>query len=118
MPVGIRQLLRDRLATMLRHPWSPPLCGRPLLGPNVLARSEYLFAALAATGLSGPDLVAAGHALANAVIGAALTRSTATADPDADGVLAAHPTLAAAACPHDWDAVFERGMDLLLAGLG
>jgi hypothetical protein len=61
---------------MLRHPWSVALLGRPLLGPNVLARIEHLQAALQRAGLDEPHLSAATHALANYVIGSASTQST------------------------------------------
>lgn len=45
-------------AALLRHPWSGPLASsRPLLGPNALARSEFVFAALVGAGFRGgrPD---------------------------------------------------------------
>lgn len=50
---------------MLRHPWSPPLLGRPLLGPDVLARTEFLQSTLAGAGLRGHDLTAATHGIAD-----------------------------------------------------
>jgi hypothetical protein len=112
---------------MLRHPWSPPLLGRPMIGPNVLARTEFLQSTLVRAGLSGPDLTAATHAIANLAIGSALTESAwhGSALPQRTAYelirdqAADYPTLAAnhhLDAP-DVDAVFARGLDLLLAGL-
>ncbi len=72
----IRELLCAWHATMLEHPWSPALVGRPQIGPNVLSRTEYLHASLARAGLSGHDLTTASHVLANYVVGAALNDAT------------------------------------------
>lgn len=58
---------------MLGHPWSAAvLGGRPLLGPNVLARTDFLYARLAGLGLSGARLATAAYSVANYVIGSAL----------------------------------------------
>ena len=73
---ALRALLTDWRAAMLAHPWSPSLLGRPLLGPNVLARTEVLHATLTRAGLSGIDLAAAARVLANFVIGTAMADAT------------------------------------------
>ncbi|GAA4386686.1 TetR/AcrR family transcriptional regulator [Tsukamurella soli] len=73
---AVRSLLVGWRAAMLAHPWSPNLLGRPLLGPNVLARTEFLQATLTRTGLSGADLAATSRLLSNFVIGAAMTDAT------------------------------------------
>jgi AcrR family transcriptional regulator len=73
---AIRALLLGWRAAMLTHPWSPGLLGRPLLGPNVLARTEFLQAMLTRAGLSGIDLASASQLLANFVIGAAMADAT------------------------------------------
>jgi AcrR family transcriptional regulator len=73
---AVRTLLRRWRAAMLAHPWSPSLLGRPLLGPNVLARTEFLQAMLTRAGLSGIDLEAATRLLSNFVIGAAMADAT------------------------------------------
>lgn len=114
-------------AAMLRHPWSVGVLGRPLLGPNVLARTEFLHSALAGAGLTGPDLVAAAYALANFVIGSALMQVASggadEAREAADGLLARerdrYPSLAAHGhlSGHDWDDAFARGLDCLLDGI-
>ncbi|MBO2463681.1 TetR/AcrR family transcriptional regulator [Actinomadura violacea] len=114
-------------AAMLRHPWSVAVLGRPLLGPNVLARTEFLHSALAGAGLTGPDLVAAAYGLANFVIGSALMQvASGGADEGreaADGLLARerdrYPSLAAHGhlSGHDWDDAFARGLDYLLDGI-
>ncbi|MFC8848163.1 hypothetical protein [Micromonospora sp. NPDC057141] len=48
---GVRVLVCAWRAAMLRHPWAPRLIGRPMLGPNVLARTEFLQTALVRTRL-------------------------------------------------------------------
>ncbi|WP_106192514.1 TetR/AcrR family transcriptional regulator [Umezawaea tangerina] len=73
---GVRDLLIGWRAAMLAHPWSPSLLGRPMLGPNVLARTEFLQATLTRAGLSGIDLASATSVLAEFVIGAAITETT------------------------------------------
>jgi AcrR family transcriptional regulator len=72
----IRALLLGWRAAMLAHPWSPGLMGRPLLGPNVLARTELLQAMLTRAGLSGVDLAAVTRLLSEFVIGAAMSDTT------------------------------------------
>lgn len=114
--------------TMLRHPWSPPLLGRPMLGPNVLARTEFLQSTLARAGLAGAALVAATHGLANLTIGSALTESTWRTEPRVSQTAAhehiranavAYPTLAENdhLAALDEDALFDRAVDSFLAGL-
>lgn len=127
-------LFMDELRTaLLRHPWSAPLASsRPLLGPNALARSEFVYAALVAGGFDGDALTAAAAAVSNYVIGtvsseaawryedaevetagrtalAAHLRETATAHP----TLAAHPP----SLRTDREGHFARGRDFLLDGL-
>lgn len=72
----VRALLHGWRAAMLRHPWAPALIGRPMLGPHVLARTEYLQATLTRGGLTGHALAVTTRLLANYVIGAALTEAT------------------------------------------
>lgn len=72
-----------------RPPWSTALVNRPMLGPHVLERTEYLHAALARAGLTGTELVAAARVLANFVIGNAVVESSRPllgADPDREGL--------------------------------
>lgn len=119
----VRALLGGWYGVMLRHPWAPGLLGRPMLGPNVLARTEFLQASLARGGFTGLDLAVATHGLANYVIGSALTRVAGGSPTAADQHVRAHaaeyPTLAATGHlgEQDWDDVFRRGLDSLLAGL-
>ncbi|MDH2427313.1 TetR/AcrR family transcriptional regulator [Sphaerisporangium sp. TRM90804] len=126
----VRALVLQWRATMLRHPWAAGLLGRPLLGPNVLERTEFLQATLRRAGFEGPVLAAATHGLANYVIGSAATQSTwqHLATPElqqsADAHVRAHadlyPTLAVThhLGEHDWDDLFRRGLEFMLAGLG
>jgi AcrR family transcriptional regulator len=115
-------------ATMLRHPWSPVLLGRPMLGPNVLARTEFLQSALARAGLAEQALAVATHGLANLTIGSALTESAWHAGPQVSqqaaqehvrARAAAYPTLAANdhLAVRDRDALFEEAVDCFLSGL-
>ncbi|MFG1645953.1 TetR/AcrR family transcriptional regulator [Amycolatopsis sp. NPDC049252] len=73
---GLRTLLVGWRAAMLAHPWSPALLGRPLLGPNVLARTEFIQAKLVEAGLAGLELAAATRTLAGFVLGAAMADAT------------------------------------------
>ncbi|WP_239127118.1 TetR/AcrR family transcriptional regulator [Asanoa siamensis] len=116
-------------AVMLRHPWAPGLVGRPLLGPNVLARTEFLQSALVRGGFSGVRLAVVTRLLANFVIGAALTESTWQRSSDGssssraaarDYVSSApdlYPTLVASGHLDDaWsdDDLFARGVEAIL----
>jgi AcrR family transcriptional regulator len=114
---------------MLAHPWSTTLLGRPLMGPNVLARTEFLHAALRRAGLTGPRLTAAAYAVSHHVIGSAMMQAawqgrdeTAVRDA-ADEHLRRHrdryPALAEHGHPsgNDWDAAFTQGLAYLLDGI-
>jgi AcrR family transcriptional regulator len=124
----VRVLVRAWRGAMLRHPWAPRLVGRPMLGPNVLARTEFLQSALVRGGCGGLHLAVATRTLANYVIGASLTEATwrQTADPGAraaarDHIAAsagAYPTLSASGHLDDtrWDddLLFEKGLDAVI----
>ncbi|MEO3770119.1 TetR/AcrR family transcriptional regulator C-terminal domain-containing protein [Micromonospora sp. B9E7] len=124
----IRVLVRGWRAAMLGHPWAPRLIGRPMLGPNVLARTEFLQSALVRGGCSGLQLAVATRMLANYVIGAALTEATwhQTAGPDARAAARAHVAANASAYPTldasghldgaqwDDDLLFEEGLNGIL----
>lgn len=125
----VRTLVLRWRETMLRHPWAAALIGRPLLGPNVLIRTEFLQATLSRAGFEGSVLAAATHGLANFVIGSAATQSTwqmtspeirSSADTHVRGQADLYPTLAATRhlAEQDWDDLFCRGLEYLLAGLG
>lgn len=95
----VRALITDWYTVLLRHPWAPGLLGRPLPGPNMLARTEFLAATLVRGGFSGAALAAATHGLADYAVGAALTRTAAGPPHLADRLVQDHageyPTLAA-----------------------
>jgi AcrR family transcriptional regulator len=126
---SVFELARGWRAAMLRHPWAPGLVGRPMLGPNVLARTEFLQAALVRGGFAGWQLAVVTRLLANFVIGAALTEATwqRTSDPEARAAArrritaepAAYPTLVASGHLDDgrWsdDPLFDRGIAAILA---
>ncbi|WP_279433097.1 TetR/AcrR family transcriptional regulator C-terminal domain-containing protein [Actinomadura bangladeshensis] len=112
--------------TMLDHPWSAAILGgRPLLGPNVLARTDFLYATLATTGLAGARLATAAYAVAIYVIGSALMQVGAQdGTSGAAEHLARSRDLYPALAEHghlddgDWDAAFVQGLDYLLDGIG
>lgn len=124
----LRTLLLDWRAAMLAHPWSPSLLGRPLLGPNVLARTEFLQAMLSRAGLSGIDLAAATRLLSEFVIGAAMTETSlrplddpavlAKAQAHITGRRELYPTLSASGFVDraQWseDELFRLGLDRVL----
>ncbi|WFE67486.1 TetR/AcrR family transcriptional regulator [Micromonospora sp. WMMD714] len=125
----VRTLTAGWRAAMLRHPWAPSLIGRPMLGPHVLARTEFLQSALVRAGFTGVHLAVMTRLVANYVIGAALTEATwrQTNDPRVraearrhlEANAAAYPTLTASGHLDDaqWsdDDLFLRGLDAILA---
>jgi AcrR family transcriptional regulator len=125
----ITALLDGWRAAMLRHPWSAALLGRPMLGPNVLARTEFLHAVLADAGFTPPHMTSAAYALANYVIGAALTQTAWQSRDGSDTYTTAnqhlhrqrdrYPVLNARGymVQDDWDANFRRGVTYILDGI-
>lgn len=127
---AVTALITGWRAVLLDHPWSAALLGRPMLGPNVLARSEFLYATLLKAGVVEPHLTAAAYGLSNYVIGSALMQATWTArgeqatgqavreqfraESDRYPVLAAHGPLAA---DGDWETSFTIGLGWLLDGI-
>lgn len=124
---AVRALLLCWRAAMLAHPWSPSLLARPLLGPNVLARTEFIQAMLTRAGLSGIDLASATSMLANFVIGAAMADATwrrldnpailAKARAHITGRRELYPTLSASGFVDSaWsdDDLFQFGLDRIL----
>lgn len=124
----VRALAHRWRAVMLSHPWSSNLIGRPMLGPNVLSRTEFLQSALVRGGLVGVQLAVVTRLIANYVIGAALTEATwrrtehLKARPAARQHIAAkpdvYPTLIASGhLDEQWsdDELFEWGIDAILA---
>jgi AcrR family transcriptional regulator len=115
--------------TMLRHPWSAALFGRPMLGPNVLTRSEFLHSTLLAAGFTEPDLTAAAYAVSNYVIGSGLMQGTWENGDEQQARRSAldhlhanrdrYPTLAdhGPFVGNDWDRTFALGLDYLLDGI-
>ena len=125
----VRSLLHGWRAAMLRHSWAPTLIGRPMLGPNVLARTEFLQSDMTRGGLSGLELTVTTRLLANYVIGAAVTETAwrRTGDPQAQQQARRHVTANPAAYPtlHEsghldparWsdDDLFDRGLTAILS---
>lgn len=126
----IAEYMRGLRVALLRHPWSGALAsGRPLLGPNALARAEFVHAALANAGFTGLDLSAAAATVSNHVIAAVASETSWQSSEEGPTRRAVrqhledhaelYPTLAAQPPPVDaaWEAHFTRGMDFLLTGL-
>ena len=127
---NITALISGWRAVLLEHPWSAALLGRPMLGPNVLARSEFLYVTLVEAGVTEPHLTAAAYGLSNYVIGSALMQATWTAreeqgarqaaqehfhaNRDRYPVLATHGPLAE---DSDWETSFTFGLTWLLDGI-
>jgi AcrR family transcriptional regulator len=125
---GVTALISGWRAVLLAHPWSAALLGRPMLGPNVLARSEFLYATLQEAGVTEPHLTAAAYGLSNYVIGSGLMQATWTAGEEQAAaaqdyfranrerypVLAAHGPFAENG---DWDTSFAFGLTWLLDGI-
>ncbi|MFI6801849.1 TetR/AcrR family transcriptional regulator [Streptosporangium canum] len=126
----ITALINGWRAVLLRHPWSAALLSRPMLGPNVLARSEFLYATLLEAGAVEPHLTAAAYGLSNYVIGSGLMQATWPANAEQEvrraarehlranreryPVLAAHGPLVAEG---DWGTGFALGLAWLLDGI-
>jgi AcrR family transcriptional regulator len=120
-------LIVDWRATILRHPWTAALLGRPMLGPNILARMEFLQATLVRFGLTGRSLTAATWALYNLVMGSAAAQATFPLLPPEQEVAQSHllaqrelyPTLASHGfmLEEDWEQTFVEGLNYLLDGL-
>lgn len=120
-------MLLDWRTAMLRHPWSAALLQRPTLGPNLLARMEFLQATLVGAGFSGPRLATATWTLYNYLMGATVAR--ASFELSAEDREAAqqrlrdrsdqYPTLSAQdyMLEDDWDGTFTRGLGYVLDGI-
>lgn len=124
----LADLLRAWRSMLLDHPWSSTVLGRPQLGPQQLAREERLYALLAASGLTKPEVQDTAYALSNYVIGSVLmqitwlqqneiTRTTAREHIAAHSDL--YPTLSAHrnVTDTDWDRSFSSGLTTLLNGI-
>jgi AcrR family transcriptional regulator len=119
----VTALIGQWRAAMLRHPWSATLLGRPLLGPGVLRRTEFMHASLKRAGLTGTHLTSAAYALSHYVIGSAVTQASWHRQEAATGYVHAnrdaYPTLAEHGHPTDldWDTAFDQGLAYLLNGI-
>ncbi|WP_406300611.1 TetR/AcrR family transcriptional regulator C-terminal domain-containing protein (plasmid) [Embleya sp. NBC_00888] len=117
----------DWRATMLRHPWSAALLQRPTLGPNVLARMEFLQAALVRADFTGRRLNSATWALYNHLMGATVARAgfalsvedREAAQRQLHDLSDRYPTLSANdyMLQDDWDATFTSGLAYVLDGI-
>ncbi|MFI7699915.1 TetR/AcrR family transcriptional regulator [Nonomuraea sp. NPDC049480] len=117
----VRALISGWRAALLRHPWSATILDRPLMGPNALERTEFLYAALAAAGFADPR--AAAYSLSNYVMGSVIMQvSLQDGDGEDTGAFlreraARYPALAEHGLDHEWDATFDEGLGYLLAGM-
>ncbi|NUP02921.1 MAG: TetR family transcriptional regulator [Nonomuraea sp.] len=121
---GWREAARDLMtgwrAALLRHPWSATILDRPLMGPNALDRTEFLYRTLTAAGLDGPRAAAG---LSHYVMGSVIMQVTwqERGGDDAGAFLREraerYPFLAEHGLAHDWDATFTTGLGHLLHGM-
>ncbi|YCK39171.1 TetR/AcrR family transcriptional regulator C-terminal domain-containing protein [Actinomadura sp. ATCC 39365] len=115
-----RDLMAGWRAALLRHPWSATILDRPLMGPNALERTEFLYRTLSGAGLDGPQ---AAYSLSNYVMGSVIMQVTWQRRDrlDTDAFLreraASYPALAEHGLGHDWDATFGTGLGYLLRGM-
>ncbi|MGP4099338.1 TetR/AcrR family transcriptional regulator [Nonomuraea sp. KM90] len=117
----VRGLMRGWRAALLRHPWSATILDRPLMGPNALERTEFLYETLTAAGFTAPN--AAAYSLSNYVMGSVIMQVTweGRNGTDTDGFLRdradRYPALAEHGLDLDWDATFDEGLGYLLSGM-
>jgi AcrR family transcriptional regulator len=117
----VRELISGWRAALLRHPWSATILDRPLMGPNALERTEFLYAALTAAGFAAPK--AAAYSLSNYVMGSVIMQVALQArDGEDTGAFlreraGRYPALAEHGLDHEWDATFDEGLGYLLAGM-
>lgn len=124
---AIVALLVDWRTTMLRHPWSAALLQRPTLGPNLLARMEFLQATLVRTGFTGAHLHTATWTLFSYLMGATVARASfRLSDDDREAAQRRlgdrseeFPTLSAHRymLEDDWDGTFVTGLGYVLDGI-
>ncbi|GAA1489713.1 TetR/AcrR family transcriptional regulator [Brachybacterium sacelli] len=125
----VRAFMHNLRAALLAHPWSGALASsRPLLGPEALARSEFVYAALARAGFTGDELTASAAAVSNLVIGSVAAETSWQHGDESPARRAVHEHLRANAETYPamaelstesghWGAQFSYSADLLLAGL-
>lgn len=115
---------------ILHHPWSATLFGaRPLMGPNALAHSEFIYSALVKAGFTGAKLSAVAATIFDHVVGHVVAEASWLGVDEAEARKLArsrlqehkehYPTLAEYAYnqDEDWDEHFSLGMQFLLDGL-
>ncbi|MEV4115047.1 TetR/AcrR family transcriptional regulator C-terminal domain-containing protein [Nonomuraea sp. NPDC049695] len=117
----VRELIGGWRAALLRHPWSATILDRPLMGPNALERTEFLYATLAAAGFAAPKPAA--YSLSNYVMGSVVMQVTwQERDREDTGEFlreraGRYPALAEHGLDHAWDATFDEGLGYLLEGM-
>ncbi|TMR09369.1 TetR/AcrR family transcriptional regulator [Nonomuraea turkmeniaca] len=118
---AVRELIGGWRAALLRHPWSATMLDRPLMGPNALERTEFLYQTLTGAGFTAPQ--AAAYSLSNYVMGSVVMQVTwqDRDDEDTGAFLreraGLYPALAEHGLDHEWDATFDEGLGYLLTGM-
>ncbi|MBV2365152.1 TetR/AcrR family transcriptional regulator [Streptomonospora nanhaiensis] len=118
--LAVRTTARRFYAALTAHAWAAEFAGvRPLLGPNALALSRRIVAALGDSGGGEEAQAVAIRALANQILGAATTtvamRVGAAAGGGTEDARAAAVSAADALAVEN--AYFDQVIDLLLAGI-
>jgi AcrR family transcriptional regulator len=124
---NITMLMMGWRATLVRHPWTTALPGRPLIGPNILVRMEFLHATLVRAGFPADYLAPVTWCLCNYVMGAVTAQVNWHMRREERGIaqdfLNAHrndyPTLAAQGYMlyEDREAAFKQALTYLIDGI-
>jgi AcrR family transcriptional regulator len=109
------------------HPWVAAFAGaRPLVGPNALALSGRVLAALTSTGAPERQVAIAGTTVSNLILGSATAAAAAAAlglsDPDSPLARRVVESVATVEEPPaslaTWQPFFEESLDLVMDGVG
>jgi AcrR family transcriptional regulator len=119
---AVKTTARRFYAALTAHAWAAELAGvRPLIGPNAVALSRRIIAALGDSGVPEEAQAVAIRAIANQMLGAAMTTVAMRAGAAAAENGGADEALSAAVSTADALAVenafFDEIMDLLLIGI-
>lgn len=123
---AITRTARSMYAAFVRHSWVAGFAAsRPLLGPNALALSARILAALASTGASERHRAVAATTISNLILGSAAAAAGAAAlgvdDPDSPLAREIVARVSAAEEPPPslatWTSFFDESLTLVMVGV-